>query len=159
MENPKPISTIRKAIKGISTELSANDGIFDKNSNENDAKALKILREAKNQDSDVYNKLLEVFANSHELKDLLGAEKFFAAMKIIKGITEDIVGNLNPNHTAISHQEPENPLKGAFIELELRVRNDPSLISLFKGKEYLIEDLIGHLRKEFSLIQLKSANS
>ena len=170
MSIEKPISTIRKAIKGSAEQIASTE--FIKEPEERHYKEIFIFfRELKLEQPEVYEKLIKVGAKGKDLSDKMGKDLHEILSQILKEVStrdketmEEAVNQIKKNKK-LSYEELDNEiikLKKRYLDgLAIELINNPRLKLAFAGKEELVEEIIDFLKStmlEFDETNAKSSS-
>lgn len=152
MSQEGPFSYTRKAVEGAAEKLARND--FKDNPDENHYKeAFRMLRNAKQYDVEIFQRMVELFAESHDLRSLLGPDKFFLYDRAVRSIMDDFMETVNEKHQQMTNSEYEAFLEKGRINLKSKLEQDSVLEAVFEGKEDLLKQLTRQFDRELAIVK------
>jgi hypothetical protein len=149
----KPISTIRKAIKG-SAELEAEKEGRKRPKKRHFREAFQFFRFLKMIDPKMYEGSLELMAKAKDLKDEMGEDLYKTFTSVLEEITSKIREKVKKEYEQIKEKGPLSSEE--ILELNKKIiiisneemKNDSRLISAFLGKEELLNKTIDFISSE-----------
>ena len=153
----KPISTIRKAIKGSAEQIASTE-FFEEPEERHYKEIFDFFRTLKMYQPEMYEKMITIGAKGKELSDEMGKDLHKILSQVLGEISARDKDKMKEAVAQLEKSLSPEELDKKIIELKERylnamgkeLINEPRLKSAFTGKEELLEKVIDFLKSTMS---------